>query len=328
MTPAKLSIILSTPDSYQTIRATVGHHKKQTVADQIELVIVCPSKTGLGFDPTTLTEFAAVQVVEVGAVRSVAHGNSSGVRAATAPIVVFSEDHAFPEKTWAAALIKRHDEPYAVVGPAMKNGNPHNSVSWADFFIAYGEWAAPCPSGQPSHLPGHNSSYKRDVLLSYGDQLESMLNAETVLHWDLRGRGHQVFLDSDARVAHLNFALWKSWLPVQFNMGRSFAASRAEHWGAVKKFAFTGGSVLIPAVRLLRVLKHALKPYRRSNRRQVVQALPAMVIGLSIDGFGQMIGYAMGPGNSKERLCTLEFHRVRHILKSDQTEVSKLTEST
>ena len=44
------------------------------------------------------------------------------------------------------------------------------------------------------YLPGHNSSYKRDVLLGYGDRLESMMESETVLHWDLRAKGHRLYL--------------------------------------------------------------------------------------------------------------------------------------
>ncbi len=321
----KMSIVLATPDVYQTIKATVGHHRRQTVVNDLELVIVCPSRAGLGFDPDTLTEFASVKVAEVGTVTGVAQANAAGVRAASAPIVVFSEDHAFPEKIWAERLITAHEQAFAAVGPAVKNGNPHNAVAWADYLIAYGEWADPCESHEPTHLPGHNSSYKREELLAYGDQLESMLNAETVLHWDLRGKGKRIFLDASAKVAHVNFALWKTWLPVQFQMGRSFAASRAQDWSIAKRLAFVGGSVLIPAVRLLRVIKHAMAPSRKINRGHLLRTLPALFIGLNIDGLGQMVGYAFGPGDSKQRLCMLEFHRVNHILKRDRDAIAATT---
>ena len=50
----------------------------------------------------------------------------------------------------------------------MRNANPKSAISWANLLIEYGPWLDPAPAGKASHLPGHNSSYKRDVLLGYG----------------------------------------------------------------------------------------------------------------------------------------------------------------
>ena len=93
------------------------------------------------------------------------------MREASAPIVVFTEDHCFPEPEWAAALLARHAEPWAAVGPVLRNANPETTVSWADLLIAYGPWLAPGVAGPKDHLPGHNSSYKTSVLREYGDRL-------------------------------------------------------------------------------------------------------------------------------------------------------------
>jgi len=41
----------------------------------------------------------------------------------------------------------------------MHNANPDSIVSWADFLIGYGPWAAPIARHEPEYLPGHNSSY-------------------------------------------------------------------------------------------------------------------------------------------------------------------------
>src|SRR5688500_5467858 len=94
-------------------------------------------------------------------------------------------------------------------------------------FPGYGPFLWPTPSREVDFLPGHNSCYKRDVLLGYGDRLESMMESETVLHWDLRANGHRLYLEPAARVAHMNFSLWLSWIPAQFLNGRLFAGARA-----------------------------------------------------------------------------------------------------
>lgn len=101
--------------------------------------------------------------------------------------------------------------------------------------IGYGPWIEPTLAGQASFLPGHNSRYKRAVLLEYGDQLEDMLVSETVMHLDLCRKGYRLYIESSARAAHVNFSLLSSWLPVQLYSGRVFAGSRARNWSLLRR---------------------------------------------------------------------------------------------
>jgi hypothetical protein len=155
-------------------------------------------------------------------------GNAAGVRHASAPVVALAEDHSYPDPDWAAALIGAHRHAWAAVGPAVRNANPKSVTSWADFLIAYGPWSEPATAGEVEHLPGHNSSYKRAILLDYGPELEAMLGAESVLHWDLRARGSRLYLEPKAKIAHLNFGLLSSLARAQFHGGRLLAAVRAQ----------------------------------------------------------------------------------------------------
>jgi hypothetical protein len=43
------------------------------------------------------------------------------------------------------------------------------------------------------------------------------------------------------------------------------------------------------------------------------RVLLAAWAGLLADGAGQMLGYALGPGDSRSRFAAYEFHRVRHV---------------
>ena len=88
-----------------------------------------------------------------------------GVRAARAPIVAFTEDHSFPQPGWAAALVAAFTGGVSVVGPMVENANPGSAVSWANFLLEYGEWMPPGRPHGHAHLPGHNSAYRRAVLL-------------------------------------------------------------------------------------------------------------------------------------------------------------------
>jgi len=320
----KLSVILATPDDYRTIRATVRHLNRQTAVGDIELVIIAPSAATLNAVSAELAPFKGHQVVEVGTMRSVAWANAIGVTRATAPVVAFAEDHCFPHPTWAQALLAAHEKPVSAVGPVVRNGNPGTMTSWADYLIAYGEWSDPHPAGSAHHLPGHNSSYKRDVLLSYGDRLEHVLEAESVLHWELRDAGHELHIEPAAKVDHLNFALLSVWIPTQFYCGWQFGATRASGWPWWKRLAWVGGAGLIPAVRLKRVLKAALAPGRTESRAILPRVMPTLILGLVLDGVGQAVGYAFGPGNVTAKLAGLEFHRVKYLTARDQATVAAL----
>src|SRR5207244_2412948 len=121
-----------------------------------------------------------------------------GIRQAKAAIVALAEDHCFPDPQWAERLIASYQGPWTAVGPAVRNANPKTAVSCADLLIGYGPWLAPSSSREAEFLPGHNTSYKRAVLLEYGNRLDSMMQAETVLHWNLRSKGHRLFMESTA----------------------------------------------------------------------------------------------------------------------------------
>lgn len=306
-----LSAVLACADSYPTIAATMEHLRAQTIRDRIELVLVVRSKTELALPPNAAAGFFGVEIVEIGAFETIARANAAGVRRANAPVVALAEDHCFPEPEWAAALLRAHEGPWAAVGPVVANANPDSAVSWADYLIGYGPWADPTPSGEADLLPGHNSSYKREVLLAYGDRLEAMLASESVLHMDLRSRGERLYLSAEARAAHVNFSRTASWLAVQIHNGRVFGAARARDWPLLRRLFYAAASPLIPLVRCWRASRALCLPGR--PRRELPRVLPALALGLALDGVGQMLGYAFGAGHSLEKLADYEFRRVDHV---------------
>jgi hypothetical protein len=313
----ELSVVLITPDTFDTLRRTIDCVVRQTVRERIELVIIAPESARIDVDAALVAPLAGVQVVRLTSLTPTGPARAAGIRAARAPIVAFGEEHCFPAPTWAQALIDAHRGEYAAVGPAMHNANPDTIVSWADLLIGYGPWAAPVAKHEPNYLPGHNSSYKRAVLLEYGDRLATLMEAETVLMWDLRAKGHRLLLDPAAATSHMNFGFWSSWLPVMFLNGRAFADTRAKSWPAARRLAFVAASPAIPIVRLARTIGHARRLGRGASF--LARIVPAMCVGLVADGIGQMAGYAFGAGNAHARMAEFEWHRMKHAPPSTAT---------
>jgi hypothetical protein len=318
MTPSSvlrpdLSVVLITPDTFETIRRTATCIAHQSANAQVELVIVAPESATIEVDQDLVAPLAGVQVVTLRSVSPTGPARAAAIRAARAPIVAFAEEHCFPDMGWAAALIEAHRGDHAAVGPAMHNANPDSIVSWADFLVGYGPWAAPVSKREVEYLPGHNSSYKRDALLAYDDKLDELMEAETVVMWNLRSKGQRLLLEPAAFTSHMNFGRWQSWLAVMFFNGRAFADTRASQWSMPKRLAFVAASPLIPFVRLARTVGHA----RRVGRGPACLAtvIPTIAVGLTVDAIGQMAGYAVGAGDAHEKMAAYEWHRMKHAAR-------------
>ena len=310
-----LSVILITPDRFETLSTTIGYLRHQTIHDRLEIVIVAPSAEGLALKRDELESFAGVQIVSVGQIHSVGASYAAGVRRASAPVVVFGEDHSFPRSDWAERLVQAHQQGWAAVGPQVYNQNPGSAIARSDFLIAYGPWSDPVTTGEVEHLPGHNSSYKRSLLLEYGADLDNMLEAESVLHWDLRRKGHRLYLETAAKTSHMNFGRFSSWALAQFQAGLVFAGFRAynERWPLSRRLLFALAAPLIPVVRLRRILPRL----RRTGSMRIL--LPITAFGLTLDGLGQMIGYAAGKTVAAHRFTYFEFKRIQHQGKRNRS---------
>lgn len=304
--PPALSVILLTPDKFDRLRQIIAALQSQTIHDQIELVVVAPAPPP-PLDDRAVVGFHGHQVVALDRTEfSSAEALAAGVQEARAPIVALCEDHCFPEPTWAENLLAAHRQPWAVVGPVLRNANPENLVSWADFFVGYGEWVFPSVSGSRKHLPGNNSSYKREILLAYGADLARKLEAETLLHWELRNQGYQLYLQADAVSRHINFTRLITAIRLNWWQGWSFGALRTASWPWRRRLPWVLASPLIPAVRLRRVYREVRKPGRFHG------SLPGLVAVLSLillsDGIGQMLGCAFGLGDADLRVTQFELH--------------------
>jgi len=46
--------------------------------------------------------------------------------------------------------------------------------------------------------------------------------------------------------------------------------------------------------------------------------LPILLVGLLVEGLGNMMGYLAGAGDSIDKVAKYEFHRIRHNELADQ----------
>ena len=312
-----LSVLLYVPEGGEIPR-TIEPLRRQTVKEQLEVLLVTSDPNALTFDEALVDDFCRVEVVDAGRIDSRAQAMAEGVRQASAPLVGFVGNHSYPSHDWAERLIAAHELSWAGVGPAELNANPDSTISWAHFFMGHGRWVFPVETGVIDILPATSSVYKRPLLIDYGPELATMLERDGALHRDLRSKGYDLFLEPDAQVLHFNVSLAGSFLRFRFWVGRAYGASRAsrEKWSPVRRALYIFGSPLIPLIHLRLILSWV----RRCDREYQLlpRILPALVVGLIAHAAGEVVGYAAGMGSARQHILSFESDIDRHMTVRDR----------
>ena len=315
MSLPEMSIIVLVPETCTAVMPGIRSLRDQTVRQALEIILVGASRASMDVDEKELRGFHRFQVVELGTSFTNAHARAAGVRSASAPVVYFLEDHAFPFPDWAEHLIAEHRAGWAGVGAEIMNANPGSFTSWANLVMAFGCWMEKQAEGEHGRIPPHNSAYKKEVLLGYGDELENRLASESLMQDDLLRHGHRFYLQPKARIAHLNISRFQSFLLEQYSGGRWFGASRCMGWSFPKRAAYGAAFPLISLKRFF----ESLDMIRRASMRKRLfpGVLPPLAVGLLVHSFGEAMGYVFGPGNAEELSMLLEFSHDRHLCSRD-----------
>lgn len=303
------SAVLVTPTDFDQIRETVHHLLAQTALDRMELIVVAPSREALGSELAELDSFPSHQIVEVGRIHYRGQAAAAGVRVAQAPVVGLVEEHAYPEPGYVEALLDAHEGPWASVSPVMRNANPTSTISWVNFYRAYLGLAEPHRAGEVDNVAWHNSAYKRDLLLAFGDDLGTLLDYEGDLLHALKHRGHRFYLEPAAQTRHANVEHFRALLHLSFLKGRLGAASRveAENWPLWRRLVYIAGSPLIPLM-YVPGLAHGLGRTRQPVGR-LAQTLPFLGLSLMVNAVGEVVGLIWGAGNEKHKMEVYELNR-------------------
>jgi hypothetical protein len=308
----RLSVILAT-DAYETIRPVIERLRRQTIRQQIELVLVAPSAASVSSAMRHQAEFAAIRTVE-SPIEDLAEARAAGIRAAAAPVVFVGETHSYPHPQLAEALTRALDGPWVAAAPAFGNANPKGTLSWAAFLSDYARWAEGLPQGEIPEVPLYNAAYKRTALLELGDRLGLALAHGDELPKTMRARGYRTYFEPAARIDHVNVSKPGDWLKERFVAGLLIASHRARQWPLAKRLGYIAGSILIPAVLAWRVLPGVRQTTRRLRLPPLT--VPMIVLGMAVKGMGEFFGYAGSRTDQAEKqMHEYEIHKLAYAAR-------------
>jgi GT2 family glycosyltransferase len=306
----ELSVLLVVGERRDRAARCLASVLAQEAVDRIEMLLLdcAPGEP----PPLPGSDHPAVRTVRLPSDTRFAAAKARGVRRAAAPVVAFLEEHCRVHPGWAAALLAAHSGPAAAVGAEVHNGNPEVPLSRVVALMNYHPWLPPAPRAEHRMLPGHNSSFKRAVLLAYGDDLEGLLVAEIVLHLRLHRDGHTLLLAPEARFEHINESSLGSIIRGYFLFHRCYGPCRARFlgWSGARRALYVAATPLIPFYFLAR-LSLVLARRRPRLLPAALVASPTILVAQLASAAGQAAGLLLGPGDAEARFTHFELNEYR-----------------
>lgn len=247
----ELSVILVFGGQRERAAAALRSVLEQSAIDRMEILLFdlgpseCPPLIG--------SDDHRVRTTRYGPDKLLGDARAEGVRSAKAPVVALLEEHCVAQPGWAETMIRANEGPWAAVGCDFVCANPDSGSTNQTFRLTYGAYIhQEQERGPVRFVAGQNSTFKRDILLQYDNDLESLMMADLVLQWKMMEDGHQLFYEPDAKIAHRNENTVRSLCGGAFYWNWCFANIRARvfHWGFAHKALIVLLSPLIPWVRL------------------------------------------------------------------------------
>ncbi len=308
----KITAVVAAPDSFEEVETLLRALHRQTVRDQVHVLVVCPSHEKLAVPVDVESIAGEVEILETGEVLFLEDLRTAGVRAATTPYVALFEDHCFPEANWFEIVLSRLEEGWAGVGTVIALGNPATSLAQAVYLLGYGEFGPPIESGPRDFIPGHNQAFRRSVLMELEPGLDDALSMKSVMMRALRARGHRLFLEGGTVAWHFDFHTEPvSIIRFFFDFGRVLGAQRSRSWPVPLRLLAGAGWPALWAVRLW----GAFRTFRRTADRSGLGAgcllhVPGLTLAWAL---GEWRGLWFGLGPALERLSDWEHDRTRYV---------------
>lgn len=216
-----------------------------------------------------------------------------GLRAARGTYVALTEDHAVQEKRWCRGLVDLLDARprIAAIGGAVECGGTR-LLQWAVYFCDFGRYQNPLAEGPAEFVSDSNVVYRREALESIAEVWRDDYH-ETLVHWKLVEKGHEIWLtpqvevwqlraDLEAREAFRERVVW----------GRSFSGTRVKGVALSRRLTFAALSPLLPFVMTLRLVRRSLG--RPRSRSRLLAALPLVFLLQCAWAWGECLGYLSG----------------------------------
>jgi len=304
-----MSVVLAALDDYKIIEQVFQCLDSQTIRAFLEVIIVCRSEEALDLPERFREVHPDVVLVEMGQEVLLNEARAAGARRASAPYVLFLEDHCLPFPDCLERMLSRLREGWTAVGPAFVSGNTFSPVGIAANLLTYGQWMGWKQGGRRSFVSGYNSAFSRETLIDRGDRLVEDLIAPSTLQADLAREGHRFYFEHQAVMAHWESSTFGGVRRILSGNGRALGMLRAKRWPPGHRVAASLLNLLLAGYRFFR----GVAAYCRTETRHMSSLMLLMPLAL-LWTIAELRGYwCRNSRETVERISDVERNRQRFV---------------
>jgi hypothetical protein len=221
------------------------------------------------------------------------------IREAGGELIAITEDHCVPPEDWLAAVVSAHDEQHRIVGGPIENAATQRLIDRAVFLCEYSAFTPPRAAGHGA-VPGNNVSYDRRLLPLIDDLLDAGVWEEE-FNARLAAHGYHTYVEPTAVMLHRKSFGLGEFIAQRYYYARSYAGLRVRKSLLPSRLLYAAFAVtLLPPLLLARIVRNVWS--KGNQRRQLAACLPLLAAFVTTTGWGELIGYLFGPGDSLQRV--------------------------
>lgn len=298
MADVKLSVIVVCLNSSDVREACLKALEAQAHLNSMEILAVGHwGEKHFGTDASLSwrERFPTVHWLSVSAETTIPKMRTYAILQSCGEIVALLEDDCIVPDGWVLNVMRAHAGTDQIIGGAIVPGNYHRLLDWAVYFCEYGRFM-PLFSGSQNALPGNHVTYQKTILSAFKSG-EGFY--EVFFHDAWQRSGGKLIADPKLAVTNINRWSLRHVTNIPFHHGRAFSGMRSANFSPWRKGLYTILSLALPIVKAGRLATVILN--RKQYQTQFFFSLPWIMIFLSSWSFGELLGYAAGPGRSPEQ---------------------------
>jgi hypothetical protein len=264
------------------------------------------------YPPLSGSDHPSVRIVHMDKEMTDGELRAYSARNARGEIVAYLEEHAIVIPGWLNVLTRDFALRYAGVGSIPVSMNPGVGISDSVLMMNYMPWLRLKQPTDSNYLPSHDAAYRRDVLLSLGDELPALLSSENLLGRQIKAGGHKMLVDPAAQYIHLNEEKLGMIVQSYYYWNILFGQSRAriDHWSLIRRVAQGLAIPLVPFVRLFKILVF-LARNDRASLPLFFRSIGVILVANTSAAVGMAQGCLLKAGNAGKKFLQYELNEKR-----------------
>lgn len=277
MTDPELSIIIPAYNSELTIKSCINSLTSQTIPrEKFEVIVVddCSKDKTVDYAKEAGADLIICNETNKGA----GYSRNVGAKQARGKFLAFIDSDCRAQNGWIKTIFQELKDLPAITGP-IKNGNPHSTKAWAEYFLEMGPFHEYRKKAPIRTIPGGNGAYQKKIFFEAGGFAKEKLSEDFWLSESLKRLKFLPIFVPDLSIYHMNRTEMKKICDNMKLQGKFFVRNRRMIPTAHYKFLIKS-RFFTPLIFIIKFMNSFKNATQSKKTGKFLQSLPYLVRAL------------------------------------------------